>query len=67
MIKTPDATSATPSAVCARSILAIPFLESLASKEALDLTAYLLSLDRTYPAPEDGIRDDGYRPRGDAE
>ena len=39
----------------------------VASQEALDLTAYLLSLDRTYPAPEDGIRDDGYRPRGDAE
>ena len=35
----------------------------VASQAALDLTAYLLSLDRTYPIPEDGIRDDGYRPR----
>lgn len=39
----------------------------VASQEALDLTAYLLSLDRTYPAPEDGVRDDGYLPRGGGE
>lgn len=34
----------------------------VARQEALDLTAYLLSLDRTYPAPDGGVRDDGYRP-----
>lgn len=39
----------------------------VARQEALDLTAYLLSLDRTYPAPEDGIRGDGYHPREDGE
>lgn len=33
--------------------------------EALDLVAYLLSLDRTYPAPVDGLRDDGYADKGD--
>ena len=33
----------------------------VAKQDALDLTAYLLSLDRTYPAPADAIRDDGYR------
>lgn len=33
----------------------------VAKQEALDLTVYLLSLDRTYPAPADALRDDGYR------
>lgn len=37
----------------------------VARQEALDLTAYLLSLDRTYPVPEDALRDDGYASRGD--
>lgn len=37
----------------------------VASQEALDLTAYLLSLDRTYLVPEDALRDDGYA-RGEA-
>ncbi|MDK3018904.1 cbb3-type cytochrome c oxidase subunit II [Pseudodonghicola flavimaris] len=32
----------------------------VARQEALDLTAYLLSLDRTYPAPADALRDEGY-------
>ncbi|WP_449045088.1 cbb3-type cytochrome c oxidase subunit II [Paracoccus versutus] len=32
----------------------------VARPEALDLTAYLLALDRTYPIPEDALRDDGY-------
>lgn len=32
----------------------------VARPEALDLTAYLLSLDRSYPAPDDALRDDGY-------
>ena len=32
----------------------------VARQEALDLTAYLLSLNRTYPVPEDALRDDGY-------
>lgn len=32
----------------------------VAKREALDLVAYLLSLDRTYPAPVRGVRDDGY-------
>lgn len=32
----------------------------IARPEALDLTAYLLSLDRTYPVPADSLRDDGY-------
>ncbi|MEE9926415.1 MAG: cbb3-type cytochrome c oxidase subunit II [Brucella anthropi] len=32
----------------------------VAKQEALDLAAYLLSLDRTYPAPADALRDDGY-------
>lgn len=32
----------------------------VAKPEALDLVAYLLSLDRTYPAPVGGVRDDGY-------
>lgn len=37
----------------------------VARPEALDLTAYLLSLDRTYPAPEDALRDDGFALRED--
>lgn len=37
----------------------------VARPEALDLTAYLLALDRTYPVPEDALRDDGYASRGD--
>lgn len=32
----------------------------VARQDALDLTAYLLSLDRTYEAPLDGLRDHGY-------
>lgn len=32
----------------------------VARQEALDLAAYLLALDRTYPVPEDALRDDGY-------
>ncbi|MFD1104484.1 cbb3-type cytochrome c oxidase subunit II [Sphingobium olei] len=32
----------------------------VAKPEALDLVAYLLSLDRTMPAPVNGERDDGY-------
>lgn len=36
----------------------------VARPEALDLTAYLLSLDRTYPVPEDALRDDGYSREG---
>lgn len=32
----------------------------VARPEALDLTAYLLALDRTYPIPKDALRDDGY-------
>jgi len=35
----------------------------VARPEALDLTAYLLALDRTYPVPEDALRDDGYASR----
>ena len=35
----------------------------VASQQALDLTAYLLSLDRTYEAPPDGLRDHGYATR----
>ncbi|RDW14040.1 cbb3-type cytochrome c oxidase subunit II [Paracoccus thiocyanatus] len=35
----------------------------VARQEALDLTAYLLALDRTYPVPEDALRDDGYADR----
>lgn len=37
----------------------------VAGPEALDLTAYLLSLDRTYPVPEDSLRDDGYARKED--
>lgn len=37
----------------------------VARPEALDLVAYLLSLDRTYPAPIDGLRDDGYAAEGE--
>ncbi len=32
----------------------------VASQKALDLTAYLVALDRTYPAPTNGLRDHGY-------
>lgn len=32
----------------------------VASEQALDLTAYLQSLDRTYEVPSDGLRDHGY-------
>lgn len=32
----------------------------VARPEALDLTAYLLALDRTYPVGADALRDDGY-------
>lgn len=37
----------------------------VARPAALDLAAYLLSLDRTYPAPVDGLRDDGYAAAGE--
>lgn len=37
----------------------------VAKSEALDLAAYLLSLDRTFPAPIDGLRDDGYAAEGE--
>lgn len=37
----------------------------VAKPEALDLVAYLLSLDRTYPVPIDGLRDDGYAAKGE--
>lgn len=36
----------------------------VATREAQDLVAYLLSLDRTYPAPVDGVRDDGFSEQG---
>lgn len=36
----------------------------VAKSEALDLVAYLISLDRTYPAPVTGVRDDGYTRKG---
>jgi cytochrome c oxidase cbb3-type subunit 2 len=32
----------------------------IAKQEALDLAVYLQSLDRTYPAPANALRDDGY-------
>lgn len=32
----------------------------VATQEAKDLVAYLLSLNRTYPAPINGVRDDGF-------
>lgn len=35
----------------------------IATQEALDLTAYLLSLDRTYPATDGDLRDNGYDDR----
>lgn len=35
----------------------------VARPEALDLASYLLALDRTYPVPEDALRDDGYASR----
>ncbi|AXC49545.1 cytochrome-c oxidase [Paracoccus suum] len=36
----------------------------VARPEALDLAAYLLSLDRTYPVPANSLRDDGFARRG---
>ena len=36
----------------------------VATRDAQDLVAYLLSLDRTYPAPVKGIRDDGFAEKG---
>jgi cytochrome c oxidase cbb3-type subunit II len=36
----------------------------VASRDAQDLVAYLLSLDRSYPAPVDGVRDDGFAEQG---
>ncbi len=36
----------------------------VARSEALDLVAYLLSLDRTYPAAHPELRDNGYADRG---
>lgn len=38
----------------------------VAKAAALDLVAYLLSLDRTYPAPVYGVRDDGFAKKGAA-
>ncbi|SSC65110.1 unnamed protein product [Ciceribacter selenitireducens ATCC BAA-1503] len=32
----------------------------VAKADAISLVAYLKSLDRTYPAPTDSLRDDGY-------
>ena len=32
----------------------------VAKREALDLTAYLVGLDRTVPVPPKALRDDGY-------
>lgn len=37
----------------------------VAKSEALDLVAYLLSLDRTFPAPVGALRDDGYSEKGE--
>ncbi|WP_298744106.1 cbb3-type cytochrome c oxidase subunit II [uncultured Brevundimonas sp.] len=37
----------------------------VARPQALDLAAYLKSLDRTFPAPAAGLRDDGYSERGE--
>ncbi len=36
----------------------------VAKPEATDLVAYILSLDRNFPAPANGIRDDGYARKG---
>nr|AYM52765.1 cytochrome C oxidase mono-heme subunit/FixO [Simulacricoccus ruber] len=36
----------------------------VATRDAQDLVAYLLSLDRTYPAPVNGVRDDGFAEKG---
>lgn len=38
----------------------------VAKPEALDLAVYLKSLNRTYPAPADALRDDGYSKAGGA-
>lgn len=35
----------------------------VARQEALDLVRYLQALDRTFPAPHDALRDDGYGPQ----
>jgi cytochrome c oxidase cbb3-type subunit 2 len=37
----------------------------VAKREALDLVAYLQSLDRTFPAPATAVRDDGYSEKGE--
>ena len=37
----------------------------VAKPEALDLVAYLLALDRTFPAPARAVRDDGYSESGE--
>lgn len=37
----------------------------VAKREALDLVAYLQSLDRTFPAPSRAVRDDGYSEKGE--
>ncbi len=37
----------------------------VARPEALDLAAYLLALDRTFPAPAVAVRDDGYSEKGE--
>lgn len=55
-----DAVVALPSQYAPKSGVVI------AKQEALDLTAYLLSLDRTYPAPAEALRDDGYSRPEDA-
>lgn len=39
----------------------------VARPEALDLVSYLLSLDRTYPAADPDLRDNGYAGRRDTE
>lgn len=36
----------------------------VAKPEAIDLAAYLIALDRTYPVPSTAIRDDGYAKHG---
>lgn len=37
----------------------------VAKREALDLVAYLQSLDHTFPAPSRAVRDDGYAEKGE--
>lgn len=37
----------------------------VARPDALDLVAYLRSLDRTFPAPRTAVRDDGYSEKGE--